>query len=361
MRTMKLVWKPTHDLEVSQLDSNLFVFQFLDWKDKERVLEQEPWNFDNQIVILSELKGHEQPSDLHLLHVPLWVRVYDVPFNLRKRRFVELLGEKVGSFLDLNEERGLTNGRFIRFRSAVDAESPVLRRSVAQGADGKEVWVYFKYERLPWFCFHCGRMGYVARDCPKVDDADLLNPSLFQYGDDLRASPLKRLPSSFGSQLRQNSIKRKLVFKPSSQEKKDHPPDENVIPEREAKSSISTNAGLNAQRASPPVSQNTELQSNPLSSTQKPSIVDSPIGKIVAQVKNFAIVKNVSPDPYEFPPPTPDTIPSNHPLPNTLDLTPTPPTLNFDQLRTPTPAPEDHYHPLTHLPPPTPNRPPHTS
>ncbi|KAJ4847314.1 hypothetical protein Tsubulata_017349 [Turnera subulata] len=108
MRTMKMVWKPVYDLEISQLDSNLFVFQFYHWRDRERVLENEPWNFDNQLVILSEISGNEQPSEIRLDHSPMWVRVYDVPFNLQKLKFVELLGEKVGSFLELNAECSLT-------------------------------------------------------------------------------------------------------------------------------------------------------------------------------------------------------------------------------------------------------------
>ncbi|KAJ4841839.1 hypothetical protein Tsubulata_048883 [Turnera subulata] len=96
----------------------------------------------------------------------------------------------------------------------MDAEAPLLRGSFAQGADGKEVWVYFKYERLPWFCYHCGRMGHVAKDCPRIDDADLLNPSLFQYEEELRASPLRRPAPRFGAQVPNNNVKRKLVFKP---------------------------------------------------------------------------------------------------------------------------------------------------
>ncbi|KAJ4842454.1 hypothetical protein Tsubulata_027323 [Turnera subulata] len=93
---MKMVWKPVDELEISQLDSNHFVFQFCHWRDRERVLENEPWNFDNQLVVLSEVTRNEQPSEIRLDHAPMWARVYDVPFNLRKSRFVELLGEKVG-------------------------------------------------------------------------------------------------------------------------------------------------------------------------------------------------------------------------------------------------------------------------
>ncbi|KAJ4842716.1 hypothetical protein Tsubulata_040362 [Turnera subulata] len=96
-----------------KLDSNLFVFQIFHWRDRERVLENEPWNFDNQVVILSEISWNEQPSDLSLDHAPMWVRVYDVPFNLKKPRFVELLGEKVGSFIELDKEGSLTQAKFI--------------------------------------------------------------------------------------------------------------------------------------------------------------------------------------------------------------------------------------------------------
>ncbi|KAJ4850094.1 hypothetical protein Tsubulata_011592 [Turnera subulata] len=105
---------------------------------------------------------------------------------------MELLGGRVGVFLHLDPERILSHGKFTRFRVVKDVRQPLLRGSTVQLKDGKMGWIYYKYERLPWFCYHCGRLGHVAKDCTHVADDDLLNPALYQYGEELRASPLRR-------------------------------------------------------------------------------------------------------------------------------------------------------------------------
>ncbi|KAJ4826822.1 hypothetical protein Tsubulata_042292 [Turnera subulata] len=75
------------------------------------------------------------------------------------------------------------------------------------------VWIYYKYERLSWFCYHCGWLGHIAKDCIHVDDDDLLNPALYQYGEDLWASPLRRILTPL-RESHNEGVRRKLVFKP---------------------------------------------------------------------------------------------------------------------------------------------------
>ncbi|KAJ4843197.1 hypothetical protein Tsubulata_008117 [Turnera subulata] len=160
---------------------------FMRTMKQERVREQEPWNFDIQIVLLSEIQGHEQPSDVQIYRAPLWVRAYDIPLAFRKQRCIEVLGNK----------------------------APLLRGTQIRTKEGKDVWIYFKYERLPWFCYHCGRMGHVAKDCSYVDDDDLLNPALYQYSEELRASPLRRMGMQQPARPVSDLVRRKLVFKPN--------------------------------------------------------------------------------------------------------------------------------------------------
>ncbi|KAJ4828035.1 hypothetical protein Tsubulata_008049 [Turnera subulata] len=164
MRTMKQVCKATHDVEISQLDKNLFIFQFHHWRDKERFLEQEPWNFNNQVVLLREIKGSEQPSKLSIFHVPIWVRANDIPLNYHKDRFAEQLGNRIRCFLQMDQDRSVSYGKFIRIRVVKDVRNPLLR--------GSRVTL--------------------------KDDDDLLNPKLYQYGENLRASPLLCLVNSQG-------------------------------------------------------------------------------------------------------------------------------------------------------------------
>ncbi|KAJ4840778.1 hypothetical protein Tsubulata_042840 [Turnera subulata] len=214
MRTQKQVWRPTHDVEIHQLDRNLFIFQFFHWQDKERVLEQEPWNFDNQILLLKNLEGDEQSSAINLTHVPLWVRAYDIPLHLRKPKFIELLGSKAGQFTQLDTDRDLQMSKFARMRISKDVRTPLIRGFIVTLKNGSLGWVYFKYERLPWFYFHCGCIGHLLRDCTKIDPDDLQNPALVPYTDEIRASPLRKPRGEPNPIPNTNTACRKLVFRP---------------------------------------------------------------------------------------------------------------------------------------------------
>lgn len=44
-------------------------------------------------------------------------------------------------------------------------------------------WVFFKYEQLPTFCYSCGYLGHLMKDCAKTTDEDEDSDHGLQYGD----------------------------------------------------------------------------------------------------------------------------------------------------------------------------------
>lgn len=53
-------------------------------------------------------------------------------------------------------EKGVQWSKCLRVRVKVDVTKKLLRgkKITIKGDDGR--WVYFKYERLPNFCYYCG-------------------------------------------------------------------------------------------------------------------------------------------------------------------------------------------------------------
>ena len=162
-RTMIQSWGVQHKVVIKAIESNLFVFQFFHWRDKDKVLTGRPWCFDQQLLLPNEVTGDEQPADVSLAYSPFWVRIHNLPF-CRSSEDVKTIASSMGTVMEIeNDELGLE--KFCRVRVMVDVHKPLRRFQKIKNKNNLVVTIEFKYERLPFFCFMCGRMGHHEKDC----------------------------------------------------------------------------------------------------------------------------------------------------------------------------------------------------
>ena len=187
-RTMIQSWGVQQKVVIKAIETNLFVFQFFHWRDKDKVLAGCPWCFDQQLLILNEITGNEQPADVSLSYSPFWVRIHNLPFNCRSTEDVKTIASAMGAVMETeNDELGLE--KFCRVRVLVDVNKPLRRFQKIKNKNNTVVTIEFKYERLPFFCFMCGRMGHHEKDCQEAVDNE--GEKELGWGLWLKASPRK--------------------------------------------------------------------------------------------------------------------------------------------------------------------------
>ncbi|KAJ8426111.1 hypothetical protein Cgig2_031778 [Carnegiea gigantea] len=152
----KSIWKPSKGVVIKEIEKNLFAFQFFSRYDKEFVMNEGSWAFDGCILLLKQMAGWEQPSEVQFTTARLikdWCLVVGCEDDF-------LCGVD----------------KSLNFRVDIDI-TKLLRRGVRITADGNPIWIRLKCVRLPDFCYACGKLGF--------PEAEL------QYGGWIRASPLK--------------------------------------------------------------------------------------------------------------------------------------------------------------------------
>ncbi|XP_056692156.1 uncharacterized protein [Spinacia oleracea] len=123
-----------------------------------------PWCFEQNLLLLKDISGDEQPYDIALTHSPFWVRIENLPFNCRSDAHVKAIAAKLDSLMEI-EEDVMGIGKDRRLRVMMDVTKPLRRFLDVVNRQGHTVKVKLKYERLPFFCFMCGIMGHGEKDC----------------------------------------------------------------------------------------------------------------------------------------------------------------------------------------------------
>ena len=83
---------------------------------------------------------------------------------------------------------GLAWGPFLRIWVDIDVTKPLMRGKMIHVEGAEAYWVFFKYERLPSFCYRCGILGHQDWECRKVHKCCLsTDEGELQFGHWMRA------------------------------------------------------------------------------------------------------------------------------------------------------------------------------
>lgn len=197
------LWNSIAPFKLRELGQNFFLFIFATQQDKLHILHTKIWTFEGQFLLLKPWSAELEKNKESFHTVHLWVQVWHLPTHWISlemgRRFKSLFPDVLDVLIP---EGGSKKGCHIKLLAEIDLNKPLLRGTKLRLQD-QVIWATFEYEKLATFCFYCGRVGHLERNCA-VRTQDAKNGTLTrgQYGDWLKASIPKFPPKPLSPQSR---------------------------------------------------------------------------------------------------------------------------------------------------------------
>ncbi|XP_074364697.1 uncharacterized protein LOC141705706 [Apium graveolens] len=163
------LWRPKERMEVHELGGFQYSFVFYHILDMQRVLEGGPWSFEQNMLVCNQLVEDEDPHNVKLQGADMWIQVYDIPKGFISENVLKNVGNAIGRYIrsDPINFNGMWK-EYVRIRVALNVEKPLKRRMKLKRDSNAWNWINFKYERMSSFCFVCGIIGHLERECNVV-------------------------------------------------------------------------------------------------------------------------------------------------------------------------------------------------
>jgi hypothetical protein len=186
-------WQPTGWVSFKTLGPNLFLIEFEHREDKIQIMEGRPWKVDSDLFSMADFDGRTPPSELEFEKAEFWVRMLNMPLACMSREMGQRIGASMGTVVDVDvDEDGVGWGEFLRVRIVLDLTKPLSRGRFLRLRD-RTIWITFKYERIPRFCFKCGVIRHGGRGCVRPGGKRLQeNENSQEFGPWLRVPPSNR-------------------------------------------------------------------------------------------------------------------------------------------------------------------------
>jgi hypothetical protein len=90
------IWRTGGEIFFKEINENLWLFEFDDEKDRNKVLEGRLWSYDRTALIIEAIEGKKPPSQMKLHHDPIWIQIHDMPLECMNRGVGRKIGESLG-------------------------------------------------------------------------------------------------------------------------------------------------------------------------------------------------------------------------------------------------------------------------
>ena len=164
--TLRRAWGLENSLQIIEVGLNLFQFKFQSEFDMVRIIQDVPWSFDNQLLLLRRWQKGMTVENIKLEHASLWIQIWGAPFDMVSPQVAKEVSSHLGIVEEVEWKRRLDDPNFfMHVKVALPIGKPLRRGSFIARSDSIRTWVSFKYERLPLFCHYCGMLGHDVKHC----------------------------------------------------------------------------------------------------------------------------------------------------------------------------------------------------
>ncbi|XP_022843340.1 uncharacterized protein LOC111366887 [Olea europaea var. sylvestris] len=184
--------RPNKALRIRDISPNLFLAEFDEKRDKERVKHDGPWVFDKHLVLTRDVEGLEQIHHISFSEANFWVRIYDLVIMAHNWKMGEFIGRQLGKVIEVDIDKNeFARGEYLCIRVCLDIYKPLLRGKMISVGSYKSFWICFAYERLLNFCYLCGILGHSQKECSRWQPSmEAYSTTDYAYGPYLRAGNL---------------------------------------------------------------------------------------------------------------------------------------------------------------------------
>ncbi|MFQ6623912.1 hypothetical protein Gotur_003464 [Gossypium turneri] len=154
------IWKTRKKFEIKVTGQNLFTIEFDDEEDLELILVGRHWLFRRNLVIFKKMNRLMERSSLRLVNSSFWLKAGPCLLECEKKDLTHAIGSTFGGII-----RSELIGDFCHIKVELDVQKPLRRGIFILAGSQENLWVPFKYENLPGFCFGCGCMAHEIKEC----------------------------------------------------------------------------------------------------------------------------------------------------------------------------------------------------
>jgi hypothetical protein len=167
LSTMTRVWK-VESLNFAQREADVLSFTFDSERDKNRILANSPWSFSSNLLVLKPWEPNKPAHCYNFTSYEFWLQIHGLLMEWCSEEIVHLVARQMGDVKEVKvETKGVAFQKVGRARVELDLEKP-LKPGILFNLGEEKVWLDFKYERLPRFCYSCGRIGHFTTNCEEI-------------------------------------------------------------------------------------------------------------------------------------------------------------------------------------------------
>lgn len=123
------IWRPTMVINIKKIEQGTFLFQFYHKEDMFWVLRGGPWSFDGAMLVLAEVSKDEEPIEVPLWHLNMWMQIFDLPMGFMSEEVGKQLGIFFGEFLEYDHKNNTSIWRkCMRIKVRLDVRKPLKRK-----------------------------------------------------------------------------------------------------------------------------------------------------------------------------------------------------------------------------------------